>query len=1423
MRHWLWCCVMALLVGQGAMAISKSDILPPQKLRPGMKGYGLSVFQGTKIERFPITVLGVLEKWDFDVDAILIRIDGGTVIKRKSGVIAGMSGSPIFVNGKLVGAIAFGWAFPKEPICGVTPITAMLACTDPQKFPSPRLATGTLRPKSAPIVIGGRRIHRVWVTSNQKEAEELRQRLRPDEGLLVPVATPLFVSGIPRSVIPLLRRMLEPYNFIVLEGVGGGANLPVKDAPIKPGSALGVQIVGGDVDFTAVGTVTWVDGNKILAFGHPMMGLGTVDMPATSAYVLDIFPSYEFSTKLAVSLKERGRLTQDRAFAVAGELGKISDTVPMQVHLSNFAQKLRRLYNLKLVRHKELVNLGAYISLIGALFANTSPAEEGSTFMRLKVEAKDLPPIVRENWFPNEGGGISGLLVILLGGARTSPVAELADVIEAVVGNRFGEVHFTRIMAEVEFHPQRRTAWIDRVTARLTKVKPKDKVPITLALKGWGGFERTMTVDLEVPANARPGRMRFLVGGGMVGEMVRQQLGYRRPRPRSLKDLWEQLQDVYANNEVLIATSPLTSGVEIAGKRWESLPSATVEALMSMGSSDIASIRDYREKRFNFDRILTGIASITLTVETDEREKEAPPRPPTMEPGPPPGGPSAPEPPPPPPGSEGDEEESVPFLWQRLTTLPIAQQWHDPIERAWLEIQLMRQKWQGKGDMPNKLWLSVNPFALQREEKMDKEQPPQPPDWEEVRRLSPEQMERKEQPPSKPTQPTQPSPRTQPLARQPKTWVLEKGDDWLKGKLDGTIVTTDGTVTLGYRAHSVYDPSETVGAFCLLPAQDDNFYVGTINPARVLRIDGQGNRTVIAEVADDAVVTALAVAPDDSLWFATAPKGFVFRLPKGADKPERLCQLNATVWAIAFFQDGTAILATGPEGRVLTIGKDEKEPKLLVQLPERHALALAKAPDGSVYIGTNPRGKVYRLTSDGKVTSIFEVPRNPVQALAVDGKGSLYVGTSGSAIVYLVQPDGRWKELRRFTPEHHIMALFGQKEGVLVATGSPGKLYRLTADGIASWLYDSEQTHLLNVAQIGEDILAIPSGSGEVIRLERNREGVYQSPVLDAGQVARWGVLRFVAEVPEGARLILQTRSGNTAYPDKTWSDWNPGYIASGQSVVSPLARYLQLQVLLQANGQGKSPVLKRVEVIYLPKNQPPKLTVQEPTAGAIVSGKVTIRWRGEDPDKDRLLYEAFYSQDGKTWEQIRTGAPTPPSKPESKPTQQKTEPEGEKGGEEDGDQEPSEEKAEEQKPPPPAATTSSSLTWDTTKLLDGVYWLKVVTSDREANPDDPQTAEQIVTPITVDNTPPIPSGQMAKRDGDRLLVPCYDNTRLASAEYRAEKGEWMAAVCQDGVFDQPYEVLVLDLTKLPKNTKTIEVRARDAAGNERVEKVSLP
>src|SRR4051812_15233100 len=214
--------------------ISPDDMLSVDQLHPGMKGYGKSVFTGTKIERFDVTVLGVLKKIDFGGDKILIRIDDGYPVKSGSGVSAGMSGSPIYVGDKLIGALAFAWSFAKEPVAGVTPIAQMLDNYRPGSVPAPPITarSGDLQPVGGPLNLDGRLFARATVV--------------PDAGLvpkaagatlyLTPVATPVMVAGMGRAGINEMNRRLSRFSAIVAPGPGRTELPPAERPKIEPGA-----------------------------------------------------------------------------------------------------------------------------------------------------------------------------------------------------------------------------------------------------------------------------------------------------------------------------------------------------------------------------------------------------------------------------------------------------------------------------------------------------------------------------------------------------------------------------------------------------------------------------------------------------------------------------------------------------------------------------------------------------------------------------------------------------------------------------------------------------------------------------------------------------------------------------------------------------------------------------------------------------------------------------------------------------------------------------------------------------------------------------------------------------------------------------------------------------------------------------------
>ena len=265
--------------------------MPISEVRPGMKGYALTVFKGTKIEKFNVEILGVVSKFNMGKDYILFRALDGPSVTRGLNIAHGMSGSPIYVNGRLLGAISMGIpgvlgapSFPKEPMALATPIEEMFDAWSPDlpKTPQPISAT----PDRA---------------STGEQSVMSRQSLAQFE----PIAMPVMVSGMTSQGVKRLGSALAPFHFDVLAGGGAGAssgNPLAKDANLNPGASVGVALAQGDVDITAIGTVTYRDGNRLLLFGHPLADLGPIDAAMTTSYVVDVYPSYQDSVKIGAPI-----------------------------------------------------------------------------------------------------------------------------------------------------------------------------------------------------------------------------------------------------------------------------------------------------------------------------------------------------------------------------------------------------------------------------------------------------------------------------------------------------------------------------------------------------------------------------------------------------------------------------------------------------------------------------------------------------------------------------------------------------------------------------------------------------------------------------------------------------------------------------------------------------------------------------------------------------------------------------------------------------------------------------------------------------------------------------------------------------------------------------------------------------------------
>ena len=308
-------------------------------IKPGMVATGHTVWQGDKIEEFQVHIIGVLRNVIGPRrDLILARLEGGPLAH--TGVIAGMSGSPVYLDAKLIGAVSYSLgAFSKEPIAGITPIAEMI---DAATLDAPRPPTGTRARLEMPVtresVAAAMRASMSWARPFADRPGDVQIFGDGVSGqvatMLRPIATPLNFGGFSPEVAEMLGASFRDYGFLPVAGAAAAAQTPsMTNTPLRPGSAVGVNIVSGDFNMGATGTVTEVVGNKIYAFGHPFFNLGPIAFPMTQAYIHTLLPSMTSSMKISTLGDIIGTVRQDRATTIAGLTGDGPATIPVKISL----------------------------------------------------------------------------------------------------------------------------------------------------------------------------------------------------------------------------------------------------------------------------------------------------------------------------------------------------------------------------------------------------------------------------------------------------------------------------------------------------------------------------------------------------------------------------------------------------------------------------------------------------------------------------------------------------------------------------------------------------------------------------------------------------------------------------------------------------------------------------------------------------------------------------------------------------------------------------------------------------------------------------------------------------------------------------------------------------------------------------------
>ena len=601
----------ALLLGVSLPATT--PLMPVDEIRPGMVGVGKTVIQGAELQEFKATILGVLRNVQGPRrDLILARLEGAGLAE--SGVAQGMSGSPVFIDRRLIGAVSYSiGAFPKEPIAGITPIAEMKDATTVSRRPSTQQArlelpitreglTAALRSAQMRLApFAGRAADVQAIGLSQSAGAQLGMMLRP-------ISTPLVMSGFEPETVALLSGAFSEAGFTpVVSGALGGQRPTEKlTGPLREGDAIGVSLISGDLEMGATGTITHIDGDKVYAFGHPMYNLGPAEFPITRAYVYTVMPSLMTSFKISSLGDTIGTLQQDRATAIAGTLGNGPRLIPMRVSLERSGDRgsAKRSFTYQVVDDQLFTPLLAYVAMFNTLASYER--QFGATTFAVKSRAKisGHSDLAVEDVFT----GDTPLL-----GASTA----VAGPLSMLLTNDIEPIKLEGLDVDIVTSEVPRSISIERVWLDDIRPRAGRTLPLKVLTRSYRGEETISTVPIDIPANAT-GSLSILVTDGKQLNAIEQRELRRSLEPQTVAQMLKLLNDTRRNNRIYIRLVSGTPGAVVNGEAMTALPPSVLGILESdRNGGSFTPIRSATVGQWELpmDGAVTGSRLLTVDIE----------------------------------------------------------------------------------------------------------------------------------------------------------------------------------------------------------------------------------------------------------------------------------------------------------------------------------------------------------------------------------------------------------------------------------------------------------------------------------------------------------------------------------------------------------------------------------------------------------------------------------------------------------------------------------------------------------------------------------------------------------------------------------------------------------------------------------------
>ena len=606
--------LLFLVVGLPA----QSRHFPVDELRAGMVGIGKTVFEGDRLDEFKVHILGVLRNViGTRRNLILARLEGGPLAN--TGVIAGMSGSPVYIDGRMVGAVSYSLGqFSKEPIAGITPIDEM---TEAATFAGPRRQVARVE-LQMPITSAGLsaslRQAFSWMRPFADSPSDIQ--VLGDTGLnagigtlLRPIATPVTMGGFDAGVINPIASAFSDQGFVpVMAGSSlvaprlaqstGGAARPLP--PLRPGDPIGVALMSGDLEFGATGTITDIIGDRVYAFGHPFYGLGPTQFPMTRAHVLTVLPSLASSMKIASTGEVVGTVQQDRATTIAGTLGPGPAMIPIRINLTS-ERGTKKTFQMAMVNDQLFAPMLAYLSVLNTLSAYERQNGAASYMVRGSAVVRNHGVVAFEDLFSGDQ-------------ASAGAAAYVVAPINFLLRNAFEDVDIEGLNLEIDASEEPRNATIERVWVDGNRPKPGAKIDIKILLRTYRGDEITRTLPIEIPASAL-GTLSVMVSDATrLSQWEARELQIQPLQARGLPQMLRVLNNARKNNRLYVRLLGRDAGAVVKGESLSSLPASVLSVMESDrngGSFRALQNATLGEWDISTEYAVLGTRTLTLTVD----------------------------------------------------------------------------------------------------------------------------------------------------------------------------------------------------------------------------------------------------------------------------------------------------------------------------------------------------------------------------------------------------------------------------------------------------------------------------------------------------------------------------------------------------------------------------------------------------------------------------------------------------------------------------------------------------------------------------------------------------------------------------------------------------------------------------------------